>query len=647
MALPAPNLDDRRFQDLVDEAKRAIPRHCPEWTNHNLNDPGVALIELFAWMSDQLLYRLNQVPDRLYTHFLNLVGIEPFPPGVARTDLTFWLSAALDQVVTVPAGTAVATAGDAEGSAVVFTTTEDLAIAPPRLSALRTTTGPETPGRDVLEDVRLGVPVPCFPSDPLAPGEGLYLGFAEPMAGSVLQLSVQATAEGIGVDPTDPPLAWEVWAGEGWLRVAVLEDETGGLNRDGRIVLLLPQVHEALTIGGVRAHWLRVVLLEPRPGQPTYQRSPQLRALQAATIGGTVHAEHAEQVVAEALGRSDGRPGQLYRTSRFPVLSRRGEERVLVREGGQVTGWTEVADFSQSGPADRHVVWDSATGEVRFGPAVRYADGSVVRHGAAPGDGAEISVTPYRVGGGSQGNVGAGTLTRLRTPVPYVTGVTNLLPSTGGGDAETVAEAKARGPLTLRTGMRAVTAGDYERLAQQASVEVARSRCLPPAAPGGPVRVLVVPQVRKPATEHGIDDFALDDTLLGQVRTYLDERRVVGTALEIGTPYYQGVSVAALLLSSAGRPPALVRQRAVDTIAAYLNPLTGGADGTGWPFDADLTTAVLAQLLESVDGVERVEELLLFEYDLRTRRRLGPGRDVLRLEPHSLFLSAAPSVVVR
>ena len=51
MSLPAPDLDDRSFQDIVDEAKRLIPRYCPEWTNHNLSDPGVALIELFAWMS--------------------------------------------------------------------------------------------------------------------------------------------------------------------------------------------------------------------------------------------------------------------------------------------------------------------------------------------------------------------------------------------------------------------------------------------------------------------------------------------------------------------------------------------------------------------------------------------------------------------
>ena len=73
MSLPAPNLDDRRFQDIVDEAKRRIARLCPEWTDHNVSDPGVALIELYAWMTEMMLYRLNQVPDRLYLKFLELL----------------------------------------------------------------------------------------------------------------------------------------------------------------------------------------------------------------------------------------------------------------------------------------------------------------------------------------------------------------------------------------------------------------------------------------------------------------------------------------------------------------------------------------------------------------------------------------------
>src|SRR5258708_12187847 len=84
MPLETPKLDDRRFQDIVDEAKSRIPRYCPEWTDHNVSDPGVALIELFAWMTDLLLYRVNQVPDRMYVKFLELIGVPLEPPPAPR-----------------------------------------------------------------------------------------------------------------------------------------------------------------------------------------------------------------------------------------------------------------------------------------------------------------------------------------------------------------------------------------------------------------------------------------------------------------------------------------------------------------------------------------------------------------------------------
>src|SRR5437867_10047447 len=109
MVLPVPNLDDRRFQDLVDEAKRRVQRNCPEWTDHNVSDPGVTLIETFAFMVDQLLYRLNRVPDRLYLKFLDLIDLRLFPPTAAEGDVTFWLSAPQPEIVRVPAGTEVAT----------------------------------------------------------------------------------------------------------------------------------------------------------------------------------------------------------------------------------------------------------------------------------------------------------------------------------------------------------------------------------------------------------------------------------------------------------------------------------------------------------------------------------------------------------
>jgi len=645
--LPPPNLDDRSFQDIVDETKRLIPRFTPEWTNHNVSDPGVALIELFAWMSEMVLFRVNQVPDKLLVHFLNLVGIEQFPPTVARVDLTFWLSAAAEQAVHVPAGTQVSTVATADSDAVVFATVGDAVVTPPRLRAVHTSRAGQEQTTDGWEDLTYpGSSLTAFTSVPVAPGDATYLGFADPLAGLVVRLSVAATAEGVGVDPLNPPLAWEVWGGEAWLPVRVHADTTGGLNRDGDVVLRVPAAHAPLTLAGTAAHWLRARLLHPAPGQPTYQASPRITSLSAHAVAVTVPAEHAQAMGRESLGRSVGVPAQSFRVSAAPVARRRAGEEVRVIDHTGVTSWTEVEDFASSGPTDRHVVWDSASGEVRFGPRVRHPDGTVRQHGAIPPDGAEVVVTGYRHGGGAVGNVGAGTLTALRSTLPFVSSVENLAPASGGVDGESVEEAKVRGPLSLRTGERAVTARDYERLTRETSVEVARARCLPARAAGA-VRVLVVPQVRTAPTTHRIDDYALDRGLYEQIATVLDERRPVGVAVEVGTPYYQGASVVTLVRALPGRPAALVSQRVNEAVARFVNPLTGGPDGTGWPFDTDLSAATVAQLVESVEGVERVEEMVLFEYDLRAGRRLGTGRDSLRLDPDSLFLSARHQVVVR
>src|SRR3954471_2869303 len=128
MSLPSPNLDDRRFQQFVDDAKRYIQQRAPEWTDHNVSDPGVTLVETVAHMADQIVYRLNRVPEKNYLAFLDLVGITLFPPAAARTDLTFWLSAPLEEDLLVPVGTETSTLRTEAEEAVVFTTERDLTV---------------------------------------------------------------------------------------------------------------------------------------------------------------------------------------------------------------------------------------------------------------------------------------------------------------------------------------------------------------------------------------------------------------------------------------------------------------------------------------------------------------------------------------
>jgi baseplate J-like protein len=89
MPLTVPTLDDRRYQDLLDEALARIPVHNPEWTNFNASDPGVTLIEVFAFLTESLLYRCNQIPERNRRKFLSLLGVPLQPASPARGIVTF------------------------------------------------------------------------------------------------------------------------------------------------------------------------------------------------------------------------------------------------------------------------------------------------------------------------------------------------------------------------------------------------------------------------------------------------------------------------------------------------------------------------------------------------------------------------------
>src|ERR1700745_1109612 len=133
MPLPAPDLDDRRFQDLLDDARRNTPRYGPEDTHHNPSDPGITLLELFAWLTDVLLYRLNRVPDKNYIKFMDLLGIRLKPAKPAHRDVTFRLRGPRDEDTLIPIGTAIGTLRTESQEAMSFATDRDLLIRVPLL----------------------------------------------------------------------------------------------------------------------------------------------------------------------------------------------------------------------------------------------------------------------------------------------------------------------------------------------------------------------------------------------------------------------------------------------------------------------------------------------------------------------------------
>lgn len=645
--LPAPNLDDRTFQGLVDEAKRLVQQRCPEWSDHNVSDPGVTLIEAYAQMVDQLVYRLNRVPDLHYVKFLELIGVELRPPSPARGRTTFWLSAPQPQPVVVRAGTQVATPRTDVHDPVVFSTARELSIVPCRLAHVGTALAGSEPA-DHTPALIGGRGFQAFSPRPQA-GDALLVGLSNAVPSCAVTLRMRCRVSGVGVDPRRPPLAWEAWTGSGWTGCEIDHDGTGGLNKDGDVVLHVPEEHQTSILAKERAGWLRCRLVEPLPGQPTYQEPPLILEVTAFTSGGTAPIIHAESHTREVLGTADGTPGQRFPLLRSPVLAPETPGTLEVNTEDGVEAWTEVSHFAQSGPLDRHYRVDAFAGQVQLGPAVRLVDGTLQHFGAVPPQGARLVLRGYRTGGGRRGNVARGQIRVLKTSVPYVARVENRAAAVGGSEAETMEEAKVRGPILLRSRGRAVTGADFVELTREVAPELARAHCVPVGEGGDMVRVLVVPHVLADAVGRiRRADLVPHEATLRRVAARLDERRLVGTRVHVGQPAYAGLTVVVDVHAREGHDADALHDEVLRAVYRLLDPLHGGPDGTGWPFGRPVRGHEVQSALARVPGVDMSEEVTvaLFPADPETGRRQQPV-ERLDLPDHGLVFSYEHQVRVR
>jgi predicted phage baseplate assembly protein len=659
MRLPEITLDDRRFQDLVNEARTRISQRCPEWNEHNVSDPGITLIEQFAWMTEAIIYRLNRIPEKLHVTLLELLGIQLAPPSAATTDLRFRLGAPPDEPVLIPGGeTEVGTVRTQSQDAVVFQTSEDFTIPAARPVAYAIRRGGQV--KDV--GVAAGVARPegsdqsAFGTPP-KPGDGLYLGFQTSLARTVVEVDVDCSqARGVGVDPEDPPLRWEVSSadGTGWVEAEVLEDLTGGFNYgSGKILLQLPDEHGPMSIAGRRGYWIgcRLDAMSHSSGAATYSHPPEIRTITAAPCGALIRASHCSRERNETLGQSDGTPAQAFALRHSPVLQPSQHERLEVLDPGETEwqSWEQRESFVESGPDDLHYVINLAQGEIEFGPAIRTPDGGWQQFGAVPAKGATLRFSQYRHGGGREGNIAQNTLKVLKGAIPGVTSVTNPRPALGGVDGESLESARIRAAMEIRTRFRAVTAEDFEYLCHEASPRVARAACTSPEA-DAVVRLHIVPAVSPADRKLSLEELSPDDELLQQVGAYLDERKLIGTNVHVEPAKLRGISVVVEVQASAGADRVRVEQEIAYSLYTYLNPLVGGSPGKlgdGWGFGQPLNQGELYAIIRSLHGVDFVKILRVYETDLQTGKQSPkPAGSYVEIGPDELIASGTHIIKV-
>lgn len=426
---------------------------------------------------------------------------------------------------------------------------------------------------------------------------------------------------------TDQRVIYEYWNGDQW-KDLMPRDGTQGLTRSGTLEFKGPADMRPKKEFGEEFHWLRV-----RLEMGSYARSPKVEDI----LPNTVASVNAITVEDETLGHSDGTPDQRYSFSRFPILpgekiyvkekdmpGKREAKKIQDEEGEDAitvvrddagnpreiwVRWHRVESFYASSATDRHYLIDPVGGKVIFG------DG---RRGMIPPLGPNaILAKSYMTGGGVVGNVGSGSIVTLRHSVAYIERVTNYYKGVGGADLETLDEAKMRGPQVLRHRYRAVTAEDYEFLALRASPTVARAKCLKSPKREGEATVLIVPKAEETVLDLKKKPVPTPE-LVRRVKDFLDERRLVTTRLRVVKPRFVEISVkVAVVLKPTGAAVDRVKKTLEESVRRALHPVMGGPTGAGWPFGRALHKSDLYRVVESVEGVDFVDDLDIYDEDLK------------------------------
>jgi hypothetical protein len=618
VTLASPHLDDLTWDAMVEAARRRIPAESRgEWTLHAPTDPGVTLVELFAYLLEQRLYWLDQVPDELVMAVLRLLGLPPpLPARPAATVLRLTAESPDGLPVVVPAGTVLSRDPTER---IAFTLVDDVTVLP--FTDLRLMAGAQDRTADLV--ARRGVP--------LLPATGRPGGFAfalrregaaeRPPRGTRLSLLFELDAPAQcppswspdAVDRVPPPAELSFF----WFRPDADEDDgpglpvsdvvdgTAGLRRSGIVSVPLPDQWCAGGGGETpQEYGLRV-----RTKATTYATPPVLLAL-APNAGAARHRE--ERVVTDAELAAELRAWLRLAGQHLTLPDARGlllEATLRIRRGGEAQEWTPAPALTFGGPADRLFLVDRESGELRFGDGLT---GAIPVPDPPDPAGEPVVEVAYVLGGGAAGN---GGLTANWFPVRPIDGgvvvaASNVVPAAGGRDAETIAQARTRAGEELARVHRAVTAADFTELADGTpGVAVARSYAgigQHPAYPcttvPGAVTVRVVPDVSRDDAALAATDFVAalrpDPGTLAAVRARLADARLVGTEVFVCPPRYRRVD---LRVDLAGRPadPAAVSAALRVGLRRYLDPVVGGDDGTGWPFGGPLRPSGLSRAAQA------------------------------------------------
>ena len=604
MTLPGLTLDDLTYEDLRGLAMRNIPAASGgRWTHHAPVDAGITLLELFAFLLEQQLFILDQVPDPLVGALLALLGEGPRPTRAART-----VFARGDDG---PAGFVAIGEGEpfrplSNALAGLVFTAREAALLPP-VSAIAV----KIDGDDATDSLARNRAVPMFAraggpgrldldirlNEPFAPNHA-----GEPLALFLLlegdSVPPEWSAEAVEVQPLAAfSLRWR--AGPGGGRIG-FEDGTGGLRRSGLIRFPVPA-------GFVGHDRLALRLETAAAGHAEPPRLAQVRF-------GAAIAEHRWR-------RTAGPDGPAARTDPIWLaleaaiddwLPNSGQVLTLPDELGPVfedslvlrlpdrsgtwQEWTPAADLTPLGPEDRRFTVDRARGRLLFGDGYQ---------GRVPAPAGDISLSAD-LGGGIAGNHAPGLEWRGLADDRAGLRIRSVARAIGGAEGESVAEARARVGASFSERHRAVTAADYLTLLEttpgigphRGDVAAGYDPDFPCRYVSDSVTVFVVPR-----TGPDVVNPRADDGALAAIRARLDAARMLTTRISVLRPVFRPVALEVSVSSASGDPETFA-DRLRPIFSSYLHPSGGGPNSSGWPFGRPLRPSELVRVGQDALGAD-------------------------------------------
>ena len=608
MSSLAPNLFDKRFQDLMEIGRALLPSRAPDWTDHNAHDPGITLMELLAWVAEAQLYSLGHMRRDERAAYAALLGVVPGGTHGARG--LIWPDSSdpnspvktFSMTMVLSKDTVINVIGV---DSPTFRPSDTLLWVPGSITALVTRHG-DGPTSDHTSANGRSVAFLPF-GENAGRRDVLCLGFQcrddAGLFGKDRQ-STRGACWAIGVLAA-PPVGGAAATGE--LRrdfrsplkatlvnngqrqaVTVVSDTTQGFLTTGAILLNLDDVVDSprsftveLSAPGGLARPPRLLRIQPNV----------IPVEQGRTISSEAHEANGEPDLSFTLDV----PGLRFVAGENPIT-------LEVDEPTGLTTWSPCDRLSECGPDERVYELDARTGQVTFGNGV---------NGGIPPAGSQVLVT-YAVSDGEQGNVARNRKWKV-TGIEGVSGI-NTDPITGGASPSGWIEERREARQRFREDRALITAEDIQAAARELPLlEVARAWVAVPNANGPKTGVLSLVALR--SRPDGVEPEQIPETArwLEAIRRGLSARMPLGTRLAVVAPRYKDFSAQAILEAQPRLDPSAVEEAVMKELGKRFTLDGRAEDATPRQPGGPVTKRDIAAWLRAIDTVKRVVELHLLD----------------------------------